>query len=228
MENKQPPGFIPTDENKFLIWFFKWYTFFLLKFRFKSVYFRSDYYPVDKDSTLILANHNSWWDGLLPLIVNGFVFKQNLRAIVEDTQIIKYPFFSRIGAFSISRQDMKSALYSLEHGAQWLNNPNNNLFVYPEGKITSLTSPIVVENGFSKIVQRSPNAKIVLLTIFISTANHNKPSLYLDVHGPLDISEVQKKSEMVKYITDMMNTRRTKLGDESLLNPAGCGYNILV
>ncbi|HAC14612.1 MAG TPA: hypothetical protein DCE78_01525 [Bacteroidetes bacterium] len=228
MKNKHADGFIPANENKFVIWFFKWYTFFLLKSRFKNVFFRTNYSPKTKDSTLILANHHSWWDGLIPLIINEFEFKQNARAVMEDIQIKKYPFFSRIGAFSINRQNMKSALYSLDYGAEWLKHPKNSLFLYPEGKITSAISPIQVENGFLKVVQQVPDAHIVILTIFISTAHHNKPDLYLDIHGPVQLKDVHDKADSVLFINQLMNERRSTIANESLNIAEIYGYRKLI
>ena len=228
MENTYPDGFIPAKENKYVIWFFKWYSFFLFKLRFKNVFFRSEYQPDNNDSTLILANHHSWWDGIIPLLINEFEFNQNARAVMENTQIKKYPFFSRIGAYSIDRMNIKSAIFSLDYGAQWLNKPNNSLFIYPEGKITSVTSPIIVEQGFLKIIKQSPNAKIVLLTIYINSITHSKPNLYLDIHGPVQLIDNHDKSKTVKLINDLMNERRTLIGNQSLSDPEIYGFKKLV
>lgn len=228
MKNTQPNGFIPANEHKFVIWFFKWFTFYSMKFRFKNVYFRTNYTPHDQDSTLILGNHHSWWDGLIPLLINEFVFKQQARAVMEDKQLQKHPFFSRIGAFSINREHLKSALFSLNYCAQWLKNPGNSLFLYPEGKITSVTTAIQVEPGFLKILQQTPEVKVVLMTILINCTHQSKPDLILDIYGPIQIALPTDKLITVNGINKIMNERRILIGEQTLRDPKKFDFTKLV
>lgn len=209
---------IPANENPFYIWFFKWYTYYLAKIRFHKIYYRTTYLPTPSNSTLFLANHHNWWDGLIPLLLNEFVFHQHARAIMEDKQMYKHTFFSKIGAFSIDRSNAKSAISSLIYGAEWLKSPNNSLFVYPEGKITSPYEAIDCEKGFSRIIDGSPEAEVVALTILTSHHLSSKPSLFIDIQSINELKSIDTASERTKQLNAILNRNRFKLSLDAIHN----------
>ena len=93
--------FIPAKESRPVINFFTTYTNFMLWRRFRDIHVQQLYLPDSNSKTVYFMNHHYWWDGLLPLYLNENRFKQKARALMEDKQMREYPFFSRIGAFSI-------------------------------------------------------------------------------------------------------------------------------
>ncbi|MEX2363200.1 MAG: hypothetical protein WD597_06230, partial [Balneolaceae bacterium] len=73
---KNSSTFIPAQESTFIIWFFDVYTRFLIKFRFHKVTIHQEYQPAENSRTVYFLNHNSWWDGLIPLYLNRKFFNQ--------------------------------------------------------------------------------------------------------------------------------------------------------
>lgn len=207
---------IPANESPLYLWFFKWYTYYLSKIRFQNVYYRTSYTPDPKKSTLFLANHHYWWDGLIPLLMNEFVFRQGARAIMEDKQMARHPFFSKIGAFSIDRNNPRHALTSLLYGAEWLKSPGNSLFVYPEGKITSPYSSMACEKGFSRIIDEVPETDVVALVIHISHHLSDKPSLFIDIQDINPIKSTRNSTERVHKLNNILTQSRFKLGSDAI------------
>jgi len=218
MNNSIQNDFIPARESRFIISFFKWYTWYLLKRRFGSVYVRNGHKINRENSSLYICNHHYWWDGLTPLVLNEFIFHQRARAVMEDKQMREFPFFSKIGAFSINRNNPKSALSSLKYGAEWLNIPNTCLFLYPEGKFSLPSDSIQIESGVTKLMEWAPNCQLVNISMYISYQKTDKPDFFIDISSEIDLPKIGFKSDIVMEINSVMNKNLIKLRIDSQSN----------
>lgn len=186
-----------------------------MKRRFGSVYIRNSH-KIERDkSTLYICNHHYWWDGLTPLILNEFIFCQKARAVMEDKQMREFPFFSKIGAFSINRNNPKSALSSLKYGADWLKTPNTCLFLYPEGKFSLPHDPIHIESGITKLLEWVPDCQLVNISMYISYQKTDKPDFFIDISGEITHPSNDSKSQIIKELNTIMNTNLNKLKVDS-------------
>lgn len=186
-----------------------------MKRRFGSVYIRNSH-KIERDkSTLYICNHHYWWDGLTPLILNEFIFYQKARAVMEDKQMREFPFFSKIGAFSINRNNPKSALSSLKYGADWLKTPNTCLFLYPEGKFSLPHDPIHIESGITKLLEWVPDCQLVNISMYISYQKTDKPDFFIDISGEITHPSYDSKSQIIKELNTIMNTNLNKLKVDS-------------
>ncbi len=180
--------------------FFHAYTRWKLSRTFASVWLDQRYHPRPGTSTLYLANHHLWWDALVPLVLSRSWFKQRLRAVMERPQMERYPFFSKIGAFSIDRDNARSALASLDLAADWLNEPDTCLFLYPEGRLTDTTDPIRIEAGFLRITENAPLADVVPVAFHTHFRNGPKPELYIRVGERLRLDGGMPKALAVQTV----------------------------
>ncbi len=216
MESSKQKDFIPARESVFVISFFKWYSWYLMKRRFRSLYVRNGHTIDRTKATLYICNHHYWWDGLTPLVLNEFIFHQHARAIMEDKQMRAYPFFSKIGAFSINRNNPKSALSSLDYAAQWLRVPNACLFLYPEGKFSQPHEPIRIESGVTKLLDWAPVCDLVCISMHISYQNGDKPDFFIDISPSLVHPKGVSKTDTVHDISKLMNHNLCRLRTSSL------------
>lgn len=175
-------SFIPANESAFYIRFFSLYTKWKLKRTFEQVWVKQDYIPQGKSKTVYFLNHNSWWDGLIPLYLNEFFFNQNARAIMEEKQMRKHSFFSKIGAFSIELGNPRSSVSSLRYALSSLNRDKACLFIYPEGRITppSEATPIF-KDGLSWLYKKSRDIDFVPVGIYMHSFRSAKPELYISI-----------------------------------------------
>jgi 1-acyl-sn-glycerol-3-phosphate acyltransferase len=207
-KNAIETDFIPANESKLYIFFFKWYCRWLFARRFHRVWILQNYSPMGRN-TLYILNHNSWWDGLTPLVLNEFRFGQNARAVMEDRQIREFPFFTRIGAMSINRGNMRSALRTLEAASEWLNGRNNSLFLYPEGKITSACEPITFESGLMRILRNASDCDVVPIAMHFSLTTADKPEMFIHVGNALNRSENTSIEAFQMNLQELLNQTRT-------------------
>ncbi len=216
--------FIPARESSFFIKVFRIYVKFLFKRRFKKVWIRQDYRPGTESRTVYYLNHHSWWDGIIPLLLNEYLLKQNARALMEDKQMRQYPFFKKIGAFSIDREDPRKAITSLRYAVQSMNRDRASLFIYPEGKITPVGSPMNFEGGLAWLQSKIPEADFVPIGIYMHTIRYDKPELHLHIGNAVTLSKRSSTDYITKVYEDSLNkildTLRTTAGfDDSSFRP---------
>jgi len=191
-------NFIPAKESRFLIWFFDLYTRWLLRRRFKNIFIKQDYKADTDAKTVYYINHNLWWDGLLPLYLSRNVFHQTARAFMEDKQMRKHRFFSKIGAFSINLSDPRSTLRSLRFAIDSLKKLNSSLYIYPEGEITPVSaSKPEFKKGMAWLYQNTDiEIDFVPIAFYSHTFRDSKPELYINIGKRSEIDRSLAKDEL--------------------------------
>lgn len=177
--------FLPAEESRFYILFFRIISKWLFKFRFHRAWLKQDYHPSETNRTVYFLNHHTWWDGLIPLLLNEYLFQQQARALMEDKQIKKYRFFKKIGAFSINRQHPRQTITSLRYAVQSMDRPRASLFIYPEGKLTPPGTPVEFEGGLSWLYDQLPGVDFVPVALFLHCMHRSKPELLIHVGSPV-------------------------------------------
>ncbi|MDX1587234.1 MAG: lysophospholipid acyltransferase family protein, partial [Balneolaceae bacterium] len=157
-----------------------------------------------------------WWDGIIPLLLNEYRFHQKARALMEDRQMRAYPFFKKIGAFSINREDPRKAVTSLRYAVESMKRSHASLFIYPEGKITPVGSAMDFERGLAWLHSKLPEVDFVPLAIHMHTIRHEKPELHLHVGEPVnpipEMSPERKTQLFERELDAMLEELRTKAG----------------
>ncbi|MFN1833811.1 lysophospholipid acyltransferase family protein [Balneola sp. MJW-20] len=164
---------------------------------FEEVWVRMDYKPTKGSRTVYFLNHHSWWDGLIPLYLNKKYFHQKARAIMEDTQMVEYGFFSKIGAFSIDLSDPRKSIRSLRYAKESLVRENSCLFIYPEGRMTPLSyEQPTFKPGLVWLYKETEGVDFVPVSVVTNSYRFPKPELYIHVGNPIHASKKMSKSEL--------------------------------
>jgi 1-acyl-sn-glycerol-3-phosphate acyltransferase len=209
-------NFIPAQESKLFKRVFRVYVRLLLKRRFKKIWVHQQYHPIQKDRTVYFLNHNSWWDGLIPFLLNEYRFNQQGRAMMEHKQMKKYRFFKKLGAFSMVPHNRSHNLASLRYAVKSMQRPNASLFVYPQGEILPAGSQIHFKNGIGWLCKQMPNVDFVPIGIHMHTMRHDKPELHIWVGKPVSITTNKDLKEITASFEQIMQ----QLLDQ-LINTAG-------
>ncbi len=208
--------FIPAKESPIFIKVFRLYTKFLFKRRFKKVWLKQEYKPCSECKTVYFLNHHSWWDGLIPLMLNEYRFQQQARAIMEDKQMKTYSLFQKIGAFSINRDDPRKAISSLRYAVQSFERDQASLFIYPEGAITPVGSKMNFEDGLGWLHDKLGDVDFVPIGIHIHTIRHDKPELHLHVGQRVcldnELPREEKTTRFEEVLDQILADLRKKAG----------------
>jgi chlorobactene lauroyltransferase len=194
---KSDISFIPASESQWFITLFGLYVRSLFWRRFHRVWVDQKYRPVAQNKTIYYLNHTSWWDGLIPLLLNRTLLRQNARAMMEDKQMVQHSFFKKIGAFSINLSNQKAVITSLRYAVASMQRPGASLYIYPEGKIVPFsTEKPVFKKGLAWIVKRCPDADVVPVGIYFGHSSSDKPELFLKIGKPVDFDGSDEQDKL--------------------------------
>jgi 1-acyl-sn-glycerol-3-phosphate acyltransferase len=189
-----PGKFIAAEESPIFRSLFNVYVKNLFKRRFETVWINQQYHPSADAKTVYFLNHTSWWDGLIPLVLNTYCFNQQPRAMMEYEQIKKYPFFKKIGAFSVDQESPRHIRASLRYALESMDRENASLYLYPEGEIKPIGRAINFKPGIGWLCNKLKNVDFVPIGIHMHTIRHDKPELHLWVGKPCEVEKGKTKS----------------------------------
>jgi 1-acyl-sn-glycerol-3-phosphate acyltransferase len=180
---------IYPQKNRLINWFFHNYILRIVKSNFREVNYNE--VEIDKGrSVLLLANHFSWWDGFLMYYINQQVLKKRFHVMVIEETVQKVSFFKYVGAFSVSKNS-RDMLASLDYAAKLLNDPENMVLIFPQGKLYSnFTDEVKFEKGLSKIIDAATGKfQTVMAATFIENLQYKKPavSVYLKAISEINV-----------------------------------------
>ncbi|MCX7833426.1 MAG: lysophospholipid acyltransferase family protein [Ignavibacteria bacterium] len=178
------------EKNKYLIIFLKKYFKKLIKKNFQFVYLKNeDLFSEllktsrEKNTPIILCmNHSNWWDAPLLIYFAYSHFDIDGYCFMELKQLKKYPFFNLIGAIPIVRENVRSAVKSLNFGVEIVKNKSKVLAIFPQGELVKNSKlPIKIHSGIAYLVSCLGKCILVLSYIDYRFSLNRKPNIYIDI-----------------------------------------------
>ncbi|PWK80243.1 acyltransferase-like protein [Mucilaginibacter oryzae] len=167
---------IRNQSNYFLNRIVHYYIKRIVKQEFHELLFNE--ITVDQDkSILLIANHFSFWDGLILYCVNDLLLKKKLHVMILEETARKENFLKYVGAFSV-KKDSKSILQSLDYAAELLAAPANLVLMFPQGKLyANFVTNIKFEKGVMRIIEKAQgNFQLLFASTFIQYFKQKKPT----------------------------------------------------
>jgi 1-acyl-sn-glycerol-3-phosphate acyltransferase len=113
--------------------------------------------PGSGDAVVLVPNHSTWWDGFFAWLLNRTILQRRLYLMMLDSQLARYRFFRRVGAFGITPGSRAGVLESLRYAAARLAEPGAMLCVFPQGELRpNRVRPLGFRRGLARIVAGSP------------------------------------------------------------------------
>ncbi len=136
---------------------------------------------------------------------------------MEDKQLEKYSFFSRLGVFSINLGDPRSSIRSLRYAIESMDRPKSSLYMYPQGKIV----PFTVENlnfkkGIGWLCKQLPDVDVVPVGIHIHTMFDDKPKLDIKIGSTVLIDHSADADEINQLLEKQLSDLLKNLIDQSV------------
>jgi 1-acyl-sn-glycerol-3-phosphate acyltransferase len=188
---------IRPENNRIIYWFLRTY----VKWRVNKQFHRLLFNTLDADknrSILLIANHYSFWDGLVLFCVSERLFHKKFHVMLLEETSRREPFLKYGGAFSVSK-NTKDVLLSLDYAVKLLDDPNNLVLIFPQGQLyPNFTTHIHFEKGVQRIINQAQGKfQLVFAAAFIQYFKHIKPTatVYLKtesvIYAGKSITELQ-------------------------------------
>jgi hypothetical protein len=184
-----------------------WYVGRKVRGAFRGVWVRGTL-PSAEGGLLAYANHSSFWD--------GFIIQQLARtvgwdgyALMEEANLRKYPFHTRIGGISISREH---PLESMRYTKQVLSRPNAALFIFPEGELRGGQGPLGPLRRGIELIAKTSKARCLPVGIRYAFLEHEHPDVLIEVgaaHGP---EELEGFTSRLSAVYDQVRAVRSTEG----------------
>lgn len=170
---------IKPKQNSLVYRFFCWYIARIIKQNFNAFKYDSVILEPNK-SVLLLANHYSWWDGFVLFHLNKIFLKKRFHVMIMEHTAKQLWFMKYLGAFSVN-PDNRTVLESLAFAGELLNNPDNLVLIFPQGKLhSSYIHKIEFQKGLVKIIEASNNCfQFLFAAAFTDYFEHKKPTLQI-------------------------------------------------
>ncbi|TFF40963.1 glycerol acyltransferase [Mucilaginibacter psychrotolerans] len=168
---------IYPKKNPFMKWIFDTYVRRLVGKTFHEFLYNEIEVDSNK-SILLVANHFSFWDGLILYVLNDKLLHKKFHVMILEDTAKREGMLRYAGAFSVSKNS-RDILQSLDYAAQLLNNPGNLVLMFPQGKLYSnFVEKVNFEQGLLKIVKKAEGKyQLLFAATFIQYFKHKKPSV---------------------------------------------------
>ena len=180
----------------------------LFNIHFKQVWLHQQYQPAGDSRTIYYLNHTMWWDGLIPLMLNAYRFKQQARAMMIHEQMLNYPFFKYAGVFSVDPEDRSHLLASMRYALQSMQRHHCALFIYPEGEIRPADGRIPFLRGLHWLHSQLPNVDVVPIGIHMQAVRQARPELHIWVGDAVKTAngEAHFRAPLQTILDQLLNT----------------------
>ena len=154
--------------------------------------------PTPSQPVIFIANHSSWWDGLLFFFFNRSVWRSDIHMMMDEKGLKRYGFFRYLGAFSINREKPKEILASLQY-AEGLLLSGKTVVLFPQGdEFHQEIRPLGYSAGIAYLMERCPDVPVVPISFYYSFRHEQKPEVWVHQGKPF------------QYVSIPGNTRKEK------------------
>jgi 1-acyl-sn-glycerol-3-phosphate acyltransferase len=116
---------------------------------------------------VIYANHPSWWDAAVFVVLATRLFPERPSYGPIDAQMLrKYPFFERLGMFGIEPGGRRGAAAFLATSREVLSRPESALWITAQGRFADARErPLRLQPGIAHLAQLAPDAVFLPLAL---------------------------------------------------------------
>lgn len=139
--------------------------------------------PTGEGARLVYLNHSNWWDGFI-LHQLGQAAGWDAYCLMEEKNLRRYRFLSRIGAFSIRPGDAASSMESLRYARELLQRPRAAVCLFPEGELRPFgVLPLRLQRGV-ELLARAGKRECVPVALRYAFLEHERPDVLVEVGTP--------------------------------------------
>lgn len=184
---------IRDAKHGLLGWLLERYVGHKVRSAFRGVWVRGEL-PSAERGLLCYQNHSSFWDGFL-MHELGKVAGWDGYAMMEEENLARYRFHTRIGAFSVRRGDPQSALQTLRYAARLLRRrPRAALLVFPEGELRPGQGPLGPLKGGVEALARLAQVPSLPIAVRYAFLEHEHPDVLIEVGEPHEPAGLERYS----------------------------------
>ncbi|KIL25842.1 hypothetical protein B4134_2588 [Bacillus safensis] len=181
---------------------------YLLHKHFRCVMMKGAVDPNEKLPVLYLANHSSWWDGLIIFLLTEKASGLDHYMMMEEKQLKQYAFFRKLGAFPVHKENLKSVKQALMMAKENMQ-AGRAVWLFPQGKIMHQdVRPLELEGGASFLVRQFEQVVVKPVTLHYTFNQFQKPTVSAVFGEDTFVSGGELRSKDVTHLLrDLLETQ---------------------
>jgi hypothetical protein len=157
------------------------------------------------------------------------VFRGDGYGLMEGAQLIKYPFFRRIGCFGATMEHPAEDARGLAlHAARLLGSApagdgerQRTLWIFPQGVLLPARVPLAFRSGLSRFSRAAPGALLVPVAVRYEVRGEQRPECFVRVGAPL-ASPDEPPARLTRRLERRLQDELDRLdADLTAAHPAG-------
>ncbi|WP_353854861.1 lysophospholipid acyltransferase family protein [Bacillus sp. Bos-x628] len=181
---------------------------YLLNKHFRCLMLKGRIDPKEKLPVLYIANHSSWWDGLIIFLLTEKVSNLDHYMMMEEKQLKQYQFFRKLGAFPVHKEELKSVKQALMTAKDKMET-GAAVWLFPQGKIMHQDArPLELEGGASFLVRQFDKVVVKPVTLHYTFNQFQKPTVSVVFGEDAVLSgESLRKKEVTHMLSNLLETQ---------------------
>ncbi|WP_210610645.1 lysophospholipid acyltransferase family protein [Priestia flexa] len=209
----------PQKDKRFEV-VFQLFVHYQLKKQFYRIYIDMEEAVENNQPTLFIANHSSWWDSLISFYINRVLLKHDSYAMMSEEGINSFPFFRKIGAFSVNPASPKHVMKSLLYARELLRE-KKSVWIFPQGKEEHLEKrPLQFSDGPAFIMLKEKSVQAIPIAYCYSFRHDQRPELFIKVGKRIEVNTETSRNELTykleQAVTTELDSIKSKLVSEDL------------
>lgn len=167
----------------------------LMKKNFAHFYLVNEPPKIDSGNSLIITpNHISWWDGFFIGYLEKKFYDRKVYIMMLEEELKRYWFFSKVGAYSIRHESIRSISETISYTRELISNDSNSVIIYPQGEIEDFDiQPNTLKRGLNKIIKdKDKGVSILPIGFKIQFFNEMKPSIIARFGKPMQSEQINE------------------------------------
>ncbi len=163
----------------------------LLRRAFARVWVGGAPWPEGAGPVIAFANHSAWWDPVLALFLSHDVFRCDGYGLMEGAQLLRYPFFRRIGCFGATGEHPAEDARGLAlYAARLLRDAEDGglprtLWIFPQGALLPARVPLAFRSGLARFSRAVPGAVLLPVAVRYELRAAQRPECFVRVGQPV-------------------------------------------
>jgi 1-acyl-sn-glycerol-3-phosphate acyltransferase len=164
---------------------------------------------------LLCMTHSGWYDGYLAFLLNQRVFHRDGYLMMEEVNLARYFFFTWGGVFGVDRDNVRSALASIEYISGILNEGEGKMLcMFPQGTMRHPDlRPLKLYSGVATIARRVGRCAIIPAAIRYDFIMDQAPDAFLRLGAPIMV-DAQRSPIHARELTNSLARALTAAADQ--------------
>lgn len=152
---------------------------------FAAVWVREGASLPERGGYVAVANHNAWWDGFIPyLLQHACAPRVPFAILMSDPELRRFPFFRFCGAFSIDATSLRAARASIVYAAS-LARGGEAVWIFPDGELRPPGTPLRFTGGFAHAAREAGVCVVPVAMRFVQL-DKQRPEVFVAFGAPLE------------------------------------------